>query len=281
MGLLTILEGRFEELRGSARFQEAWEELRAKHQCFKDFDSPGELRDFCQDPHAGYEQQDPVVFALCREAISESETRRAERLATDLLFWIFVPALWKVVEQAARASHLDSEDTQAEVIEGFWKEAVKGRSSGSGLSGALVNAGRHQVWRAIRSAAKETHTPLDVLDANQSEPNRPDPEWADPWLLICYALHQDVINEVEAELLFWIKLQEKPVGVVGEALGLSYWATHSQLRRVQEKLAHWVGQLGDKYPPRDPSLARAIRNLAQKPPNLAQLAGLERDQIRP
>jgi hypothetical protein len=281
MGLLTVLEGRVEDLRGSARFQKAWKELRAKHHRFKDFDSPDALRDFCQDPQGGYERQDPVVFALCAEARNESETRTAKRPASDLLFWIFVPALWKVVEQAQRASDLDPEDIQAEVIEGFWKEAVKARSSSSGLSGALVNAGRHQVWRAIRSAVKEAHAPLDVLDSNAAEPNRPDPEWADPWLLICYALHQDVINEVEAELLFWIKLQEKPVGAVGEALGLSYSATHSQLRRVQEKLAHWVAQLGDKYPPRDPSLAREIRNLAQKPPNLAQLASLERDQIWP
>jgi hypothetical protein len=281
MGVLTMFEERFAELRGSPRFQEAWERLRAKNACLAEFVSPEELRCFCQNSEEGYERQDLVVSALCTVAKSETEARTPERLATDLLFWIFVPALWRVVEQAERANESTSIDIQTEVVEGFWEEAVRPRSSSDAISGALVNAARHQVWRTIRGETKESHSPLEVLDPDKAEPHYPDPEWADPWLLICYARQKGVIDEAESELIFWIKLQGEPVGVVGEALGLSYSATHSKLRRIQNKLADWVNQLGDEYPPRDPSVAREIRRVAQKPSLVARLMGRECDQKRP
>lgn len=201
-------------------------------------------------------------------------------MATDLLFWIFLPALWKVVEQAERATDFDPDDLQAEVLDGFWEAAIKNRASSKKLSGRLVNAARHQVWRAIRKQAREAHASLDTIE-EEEEPDRPDPEWADPWLLVCYAQLRGEINETEAEILFWTRFQDEPVGKVAEALGLSYWATHSQLRRTQEKLVHWLDQLGEGFPPRDRDLAREIRNLAQKPSNLAQLMGRKRDQKRP
>lgn len=281
MGLLTTLEKKFEEDRVSPPFEEAWRKLKAKHPCLTQCVSPEELRAFCQSSEEAYRRQDPLVFALCKETTAETEARTQERLATDLLIWIFVPALWKVVEQAKRASKFTSTDVQAEVVKGFWEEAVRPRSSCEGISGALVNAARHQVWRTIRGEIKESHSPLEVLDPDKAEPDYPDPEWADPWLLICYARQKAVIDEAESELIFWIKLQGEPVGVVGEALGLSYSATHSKLRRIQNKLVDWVGQLGDEYPPRDPSVAREIRNVAQKPSHVARLMGRECDQKQP
>ncbi|MGH2705636.1 MAG: hypothetical protein ACRDJ4_11240, partial [Actinomycetota bacterium] len=93
VGVLSQLEARFEEGIGSSKFYAAWEELQRKRPLLDRFLVPEELRDFCRDPAVGYGRQDPLVLALCLAAKAEADDNRKHRIATDLLVWIFLPAL--------------------------------------------------------------------------------------------------------------------------------------------------------------------------------------------
>jgi DNA-directed RNA polymerase specialized sigma24 family protein len=275
MGVLTVLEQKFEEGRGSPRTEKAWEALRNKHACLTRFDNPDELKQFCRDRNVGYDQQDPVIHALCLKASEEAQSGAEDRIGTDLLFWVFAPGLWRVAQASGKASGLTPDEVETEVVEGFWEEAIKERPSSVGVAGALVNAARHRVWSLARSRSKEIPVGLEVYEEGP-EPELPDPEWSDPWQLICYAQLKGVISQLDAELLFWTKLQDEPIYRVAELLGLSYETGRSRVKRARAVLAQWLGQLGDEYPPRDPNLAREIRNLAEKPSDLAHLLGRER-----
>lgn len=280
MGVLTVLEQKFEEARGSPRVEQAWEVLRTRHACLAPFDRPDDLKGFCRDPSVGYEKQDPVIFALCCEAREEARSGAKDRIGTDLLFWVFVPGLWRVAESSGKATSLSPDEVETEIAEGFWEEAIKERSSSRGVAGALVNAARHRVWALERSRSKEIPVGLEVFE-DQPAPELPDPEWADPWQVLCFALIQGVVSEVDAELLFWTKLQGELEYRVAPLLGLSYTSARDRIARAKPKLARWLGQLGDNYPPRDPDLAREIRDLAEKPSDLAQVLGRTRATKRP
>jgi DNA-directed RNA polymerase specialized sigma24 family protein len=275
MGVLKTLEEGFKDLRGSSRFEKAWDSLKGRQKCLAWFERAEDLRDFCHDPAVDYAEKDRIVMALCREAKAERDSRDEARFATGLVFWLFAPALWRVVEQAEMAAVLSPDEIQAEAVEGFWEKAVQERSSYGGISGALVNAARHHVWRAIRDRSREIHEPLDAAE-EEAEEDRPDPLWSDPWVLICYAQHQGAIGEIDAELLFWTKLNGEQLGRIAPLVGLSYTAAEARIKRAKENLASWLGQLSDDLPPSDPHLAREVINLAEKPSNLAHSLGRER-----
>lgn len=275
MGVLTVLEQKFEAGLGSPRVERGWEALRNKHACLGRFNHPDALKEFCRDPSVAYEQQDTVIHALCLQARYEARSGAKDRIATDLLFWVFVPGLWRVAEQSGKATGLTPDEVETEIAEGFWEEAIKERSSSQRVTGALINAARHRVWSLARSRSKEIPVGLEVFEEGP-QPELPDPEWADPWQLICYAQLKGVISELDAELLFWTKLQGEPIYRVAGLLGLTYETGRSRVKRARAALAQWIGQLGDEFPPRDPNLAREIRNLAQKPSDLAHLLGRER-----
>lgn len=179
MAALKTLEEGFKQSWESSRFEKAWESLKSRQARLARFETAEDLRDFCQDAEVDYSEQDRIVMALCREAKAERDSRDEARFATGLLFWLFAPALWRVVEQAEMAAVLSPDEIQAEVVEGFWEKAVRERPSCEGISGALVNAAKHQVWRAIRDRSKETHEALDAVE-EEAEEDRPDPSWSDP-----------------------------------------------------------------------------------------------------
>lgn len=275
MGVLKTLEEGFKESRESSRFEKAWDSLKGRQHSLARFETAEDLRIYCQDAAVDYAEQDRIVMALCREAKAERDSRDEARFATGLLFWLFAPALWRVVEQAEMVSVLSPDEIQADAVEGFWEKAVRERPSCEGISGALVNAARHQVWRSIRDRSKETHEALDAVE-EEAEEDRPDPLWSDPWVLICYAQHQGAIGEIDAELLFWTKLNGEPLGKIAPLVGLSYTAAEGRIKRAKDNLASWLGQLSDELPPSDPNLAREVINLAEKPSNLAHSLGRER-----
>lgn len=270
MGALSNSEARFDEARQSSKFYEAWEELKHKQPALERFREPEDLRNFCRDALIPYENQDPLVLALCKEVRQEAKAKADRRHATDLLTWIFLPALWGVAEQASTIELLPPWEVEAEVLSGFWEMAIREHRTSEGLSGRLVNAGRHQVWRLIRSRLKEDHPTLDALESKEAITQTIDPVWADPWVLLCWARIDGEIKETDAELIFWTRLQGEPLEKVSALLGLGYETGRTCRKRAERKLARWVRWLGDNYPPKDPKLARECLELAQIPSKLAR-----------
>ncbi len=280
MGAFSQIEAKFEKKKDSIRFYEAWEKLQARQAALKGFVDPGELREFCQNCSVSYAEQDPLVLALCLEARAEAEADTVERFSTDLLVWIFLPALWKVAEQAEANKTLTPDEIAGEILSGFWEEAIKDHPGSEKLSGRLVNAGRHGVWRAIRSRRREAHAGLEAVEELEA-PEGPDPFWADPWTLLCFARLEGRLSETEAELIFWTRLQDEGLEKVCALLGLGYGAGRAARTRASARIASWVASLEDRYPPQDPNLARRLRNLAQKSSRLAPFLGRSRVQNGP
>lgn len=276
MGVLSKVEARFDQARQSAKFDEVWEDLKRLQPSLERFREPEDLRDFCRDASIPYEDQDPLVLALCIEAKSEAEAKADRRFATDLLTWIFLPALWSVAEQASATEILPPWEVEAEVLSGFWEMAIREHGTPEGLSGRLVNAGRHQVWRVIRSTIKADHPDLEALEDEEVAPKPTDRVWSDPWMLLCWAQLQGEIEEADADLIFWTRLHGEPLRKICTLLGHRYKTGQARRYRAEQKLAHWISHLGDAYPPKDPELARECLELAQKPSKLAQKLGRSR-----
>lgn len=148
--------------------------------------------------------------------------------------------------------------------------AVRHHRSAEGISGKLVNAGRHQVWRVIRSRLREDHPSLEDAAGKEDTSRTIDPVWADPWVLLCWAQIQGEISEKDAELIFWTRFQGEPLEEIAHLLGLGYEAGRTCRKRAERKLARWLCQLGEAYPPKDPKLARECLELARKPSRLAR-----------
>jgi hypothetical protein len=272
MGALSESEARFDEAKGSPRSAKAWKALKEEQPSLGGFSEPEDLRDFCQDPSIPYREQDPVVLVLCTVAMEETQARAKSRFATDLLTWIFLPALWKVAEQAATAETLSPREIEAEVLSGFWEQAVSEHQTCEGLSGRLVNSARHQVWRVIRSRLKEDHSTIERL-ATEEAPDLADPIWSDPWMLLSWARLHGKVKDSDAELIFWTRLQGEPLARICALLGLNYEAGRARRYRAERAIADWLGQLGKDYPPKDPELARECLAIAQKPSEVAQVLG--------
>lgn len=275
MGALSEMQARFDEERDSSRFAEAWQDLKERQPSLRRFPEPENLRDFCRDSSIPYEEQNPVVVVLCREAREEAKARAKSRFATNLLTWIFLPALWKVAEQAESIEILSPGEIEAEVLSGFWERAISEHASSEGLSGRLVNAGRHQVWRVIRSRLKEDHPDLESL-ASTAAPNLADPIWSDPWVLLSWAQLQGKLKETDAELIFWTRLQGEPLEKVCNLLSIDYEFGRARRKRAERAIAEWLGQLGEDYPPKDPESALECLAVAQKPSRVAQILGRSR-----
>jgi hypothetical protein len=276
MGVLSESEVRFNEERQSSKFGEAWRALKVRQPLLSHFREPEDLRDFCRNPSIPYEDQDPLVFALCIEARREAEDKVERRFATDLLSWIFLPALLNVGEQASAAGILSQWEAEAEILSGFWEMAIRKHRTAEGLSGRLVNAGRHQVWRSIRGMAKEGDSDLDALEDQEALPKPSDRVWADPWMFLCWAQLQGTIPEAHAELIFWTRLHGEPLRKICELLGIGYKAGQARRYRAEKKLADWYSRLSAAYPPTDPKLARECIELARKPSELARKLGRSR-----
>lgn len=75
------------------------------------------------------------------EARREAEDKANWRFATDLLVWVFLPALLNVAEQAYTAGILSQWEAEGEAISGLWEMAIRKHQTSEGLSGRLVNAG--------------------------------------------------------------------------------------------------------------------------------------------
>lgn len=136
------------------------------------------------------------------------------------------------------------------------------------------------MWRAIRARLKEEHPGLEVAEEIEAT-EAADPEWSDPWTLICWARLEGTLSDAEAELIFWTKLQNEGIEEVSALLGLGAEAARSCRKRAIRKLAAWARGLGDSYPPRDPQFACRLRKLAQEPSRLARILGRGSDPKRP
>ncbi|MGH2767662.1 MAG: hypothetical protein ACRDIF_01720 [Actinomycetota bacterium] len=272
MGVLSEIEEGFADLRGSPRLERRFESWKKDHACLAVFASVEELIAFVRGQAGEYRDRDEIVFALCREAQAEAKTTdRGRRVASDVLFWLFLPALWRVFEEATRPGLADPEEIEAEILLGFWEAATEERSSSEKLSGRLVNAARHRAWKAVRRAVREAG-PQGALDEEPAEDFQPHTvEWSEPWVLVCWARAEGHLDETEAELIFWTRLQGEPLKMIGKLLGLSDTAARSCRNRAERRLAGWLARSSATFPPEDPDLAARVLALAQEPSPLAQV----------
>lgn len=147
-----------------------------------------------------HDDRNEVIWSICIKATKEAaknqrregESRQTagkkqweSRVASDLLIGLFVPALWRVFEEAKRPDLLDLKEIEAEILLGFW-EAVRTRKTCRKLSGALINAGRRRVLTALRAAKKQRpQLPFDekqILGDEQDSVSLQE-EWSDSWVV--------------------------------------------------------------------------------------------------
>ncbi len=270
MGLLSQIEERFADFNGSPRLEQAFGSWQKRHACLSGFAGTEELIAFLRGRLGEYRERDEAVFALCREAQAEAKAPEGGGcFASDLLLWLFLPALWRVFEEATRPGVTDPAEIEAEILLGFW-EAVSEHNSSQKLSGKLINAARHRAWqevhRALQVAQREEGLDRRPEDLHSTEAN-----FSDPWLVICRARLEAILDETETELIFWTRLQDEPLRKVGRLLDLSEATARSCRHRAERRLAGWLGGSDVGFPPADPDLAQKVLSLAQKSSPLAQV----------
>jgi len=275
MGVLADIEERFEDLKGSSKLEEGFREWASRRQALTQFDGPEEMIAFLRDKKGTYDDRNNVIWAICLEARREatnkrrSETRRREsRIASDLLVGLFVPALWRIFDEAKWPELLDTREVEAEILLGFW-EAARTLKNSRRLSGALINAGRHRVLTALRAAKKRQQLELP-FDEKQILGDEQDlvslrAEWSDPWVVVCWAQFNGVVDEIEAELIFWTRLQDRELKKVASVFDLSYEAARYRRSQAERRLRDWLAESRDEYPPLDPATADKVLALSQKP----------------
>lgn len=274
MGAFADLEERFDDLKGSSRLEEAFRDWASRREPLGQFAGPEEMIAFLRDKKGTYEDRDKIIWALClesrREAIEQQESQaRRGRVASDLLLGLFVPALWRIFDEANGPHILDPQEIEAEILLGFW-EAVRTGKNNLNLSGALINTGRHRAWKAVERAAKDQQC-LVPFDEDQVVIEEKDgllilqPEWSDPWVVVCWARLNDVMDEIAAELIFWTRLQDRPLKAIAPVLNLSYEAARHRRSRAEKRLRDWLDS-GQEFPPTDPDMAEKVLALAQQPP---------------
>lgn len=283
MGVLADIEDRFEDLKGSSELEEAFRGWAPRRHVLMQFDGPEEMIAFLREQKGTYDDRNKVIWAICIEARKEAakknregksrptagRKRRERGVASDLLVGLFIPALWRVFDEANRPDLLDPKEIEGEILLGFW-EAVRTRKNGRKLSGALMNAGRKRVWTALERAAKEQQllVPFDEdhLGDEEQDSSVLQPEWSDPWVVVCWAQHNEVVDEVEAELIFWTRLHDRPLKKIAPVFDLTYEAARYRRSQAERRLRDWLAESTAELPPNDPDTAAQVLALAHKPP---------------
>lgn len=282
MGVLSEIEEGFADLRGSRRLERQFEGWKQGHARLAAFSTVEELIAFVRGQAGEYQDRDEIVLAMCQEAQAETKTAGGgRRVASDVLFWLFLPALWRVFEEATRPGLADPEEIEAEILLGFWEAAAEERSTSEKLSGRLVNAARHRAWGAVRRAIREAGRQYSVDEESAADFHPDAVEWSDPWVLLCWARAEGKLDETEAELIFWTRLQGEPLKTIGPLLRLTDTAARSCRNRAERRLAGWLGRSSASFPPEDPDLAARVLALAQEPSPLAQVLGRGLPQTGP
>lgn len=283
MGVLIDIEDRFEDLKGSSEMEEGFRGWASRRPALAQFDGPDEMIAFLREQKGTYDDRNQVVWAICLEARKEAAKRQRpdgksrqtagkkrmqSRVASDLLIGLFVPALWRILEEANQPDLLDPNEVEAEILLGFW-EAARTRRNSLKLSGALINAGRRRVLTALRAAKKQRlQLPFDekqILAEEQALVSL-QAEWSDPWVLVCWAQLGGVVDEIEAELIFWTRLHDRPLKEIAPVFDLTYEAARYRRSQAERRLRDWLTESGDEFPPTDPETAEKVLALAHKPP---------------
>lgn len=273
MGVLSKIDVRFEEVLASPDLAASFGEWKERREALAPFEGPAEMVAFIREQNGSYEDRDRIIWALCQEARSEKADGKPGRLprpAADCLLGLFAPGLWRVFEEVRASSSLAPSEIEAEIALGFW-EAVADAESHLKLSGRLVNSARHRAWGAAneegRAGIPDDNLPAAALRTNEEV------DWSDPWLLLCWAEAEGALNEVQTELIFWTRLQGNPLSEVAEALGLTYDAARHRRHRAEKRLASWLEENRDRYPPQDAEIATRVvtRALSEAPSGEARV----------
>lgn len=263
MGVLSDIDRRFTELAGGKELESAFAEWRSRHPVLSQFQGPEEMLAQIKEQRGEYEDRDRIVWALCLEARAEARDQRKDpgrrRPASDLLLGLFAPGLWRVFEEVRSAGVLAPHEIEAELVLGFW-EAVHSARSHQKISGYLVNKARHRAWAAAkeesRAASPDESVPAAPYEADE------DPDWSDPWILLCWAESEGAINEVQTELVFWTRLCSEPLEEIAEALGLDYQAAKLRRIRAEKRLQTFLEENRHRYPPDDPEVVARVATRA-------------------
>lgn len=260
MGVLADIDQRFATLVGSRELEEAFGKWRSQREALFRFQGPDEMISFLRDQEGGYEEKDRILWAICEEAREESERSKkgedTSRTASDLLVGLFSPALWRIFDEVRSVQIADPDEILAEIVFGFW-EAVHRKQDPRMLSSELVNSARRRAWEAVGEALR-----APVPDEGLTHPMGPapteDPDWSDPWMLVCWAVEEGGINQVQAELIFWTRLNEVPLEEAAASLGLTPNAANLRRHRAERRLESWLERNVDRYPPSDPEKAAQV-----------------------
>lgn len=268
MGVLADIDQRFATLVGSRELEEAFGKWRSQREALSRFQGPEEMLSFLRDQEGGYEDKDRILWAICEDAREESQRskigERAHRTASDLLIGLFSPALWRIFDEVRSVQLADPDEILAEIVLGFW-EAVHRKEDPRMLSSELVNSARRRAWEAVGHALQ-----APIPDEGLNQPMGPgaadDPDWSDPWMLVCWAVEEGGINQVQAELIFSTRLNEVPLEEAAASLGLTPNAANLRRHRAERRLESWLERNADRYPPVDPNkAARVIARALARP----------------
>lgn len=264
MGVLSDIDRRFAELAGGKALESAFAEWRSRRLVLGQFQRSEEMFAYLREQRGEYEDRDRIVWALCLEARAEAKTQRKEpgrssHTASDLLLGLFAAGLWRVFEEVRSAGVLAAHEIEAELVLGFW-EAVHSARSHQKISGYLVNKARHRAWAAAkeesRAASPDESVPAAPYEADE------DPDWSDPWILLCWAESEGAINEVQTELVFWTRLCGEPLEEIAETLGLDYTAAKLRRIRAEKRLQTFLEENRHRYPPDDPEVVARVATRA-------------------
>jgi hypothetical protein len=243
MELFATVEKTFESRRGSQRLARAFGLWRRRHQELTPFADVEEVIASCKTTGLPTGSEvDSALAALCAQAARGGRDATADDDAACLLLWVMLQPLRRRAHDSDIARALDSDDVQAEIAAGFWEGIVAIAPGRSGVAALLINAGRR---RARLAARKEID--CRVYEGGFRDLPGTSTEGRDldnPEEVVDLALHQDVVDKVEADLIASTRLGPEPLAHAAARHGITYDTAKHRRARAEERLRAWADRKG-------------------------------------
>jgi DNA-directed RNA polymerase specialized sigma24 family protein len=239
MELFATVDKTFESRRGSQRLARAFGLWRRRHRGLRPFADIHEL--IASFEVAGVpagSEGDSALAALCAQAARGGRSGTADDDAACLLLWAVLQPLRRRAHDPDVARALDNDDVQAEIAAGLWEGVVGITPGRSGVAALLINAGRRRARQAARKEIDRRVHEQRLRDLPGTSAGDGDLEH--PEQIVDLALHQEVVDEVEADLIASTRLGPEPLSYAASRHGIPYDTAKHRRARAEERLRTWA-----------------------------------------
>lgn len=236
--LLEELEREFEAARRSGGLRDAFDGWRVDEPALSHYSDLDALIDHFRDRDSSYASKTATSLVLCRLV------QQGDRMATLLLFEIYMPALRTIVQRNLARCDLPMAELESAAAEGFLIRAQRVEPGHEKIHGFLAWGARDEVLRRVRAGSKRAtgEATAELTESAVTEPAAED-QWlaaSAPEEVLSDAVRAGILGSFDAELIADTRLEDTTLAQYAERVGMTRGAIKIRRRRAENKLAAWL-----------------------------------------